>query len=110
MPAVSEKQRRFLGAALAAKRGGKPISKKVAKAASSMSEQQLSDFVSKDGADAPGPTAMAHPTPQQHAVNVTVNLMQGHKPPRARKPKRKFKHEPFGTHEKLGRDLTKVGL
>lgn len=47
MPATSESQRRLMGAALAAKRGGKPASREVAKVAHSMSEKQLRDFARK---------------------------------------------------------------
>lgn len=39
MPATSDKQRRFMGAELAAKRAGKPTQ-------TTMSEQQLADFAS----------------------------------------------------------------
>ena len=42
MPATSEKQRKLFGAALAAKRGAKPISKKIAKIAKSTPEKELS--------------------------------------------------------------------
>lgn len=42
MPAVSEKQRRFMGAELARKRAGKPTE-------TGMSEQQLRDFARKGG-------------------------------------------------------------
>lgn len=42
MPAVSEKQRRFMGAELARKRAGE-------KTRTGMSESQLSDFASKAG-------------------------------------------------------------
>lgn len=50
MPSVSEKQMRFMGMALAAKRGklAHP-SKKVMEAARGMSESVLSDFASKAG-------------------------------------------------------------
>lgn len=48
MPASTEKQRKFFGAALAAKRGSKPISKKVAKLAKSTSEKELSKMASKN--------------------------------------------------------------
>lgn len=44
MPAESKKQRRFMGAVLNAKRTGKAISPKVAKAAKSMTMQQAKDF------------------------------------------------------------------
>lgn len=47
MPAVSAKQRRLMGAALAAKRGAKPASAKVAKVAKHMTEKQLHDFAEK---------------------------------------------------------------
>ncbi len=47
MPAVSAKQRRLMGAALAAKRGGKAASPKVAKVAKGMSEKQLRDFAKR---------------------------------------------------------------
>jgi len=47
MPSETEPKRKLMGAALAAKRGKKPISKKVAKIASSMSEKQLRDFAKK---------------------------------------------------------------
>jgi hypothetical protein len=44
MPAKSEAQQRFMGMALAAKRGKGHFSKKVMEAAESMSEKQLRDF------------------------------------------------------------------
>lgn len=44
MPAKSEAQQRFMGMALAAKRGKGHFSKKVMEAAESMSEKQLKDF------------------------------------------------------------------
>jgi hypothetical protein len=44
MPAKSEAQQRFMGMALAAKRGKGRFSKKVMEAAESMSEKQLKDF------------------------------------------------------------------
>lgn len=44
MPAKSEAQQRFMGMALAAKRGKGRFSKKVMEAAESMSEKQLRDF------------------------------------------------------------------
>jgi len=44
MPAVSKKQKRFMGAVYAAKKGKKPISKAVAKAAKSMTKKQAKDF------------------------------------------------------------------
>lgn len=47
MPSTSAAQQRFMGAALAAKRGGRAISGKVAKAAHGMSEKQLKDFARK---------------------------------------------------------------
>lgn len=47
MPAVSEKQRRFMGAVYAAKKGKKAISKKVAKAAKDMTKKQARDFSKK---------------------------------------------------------------
>lgn len=47
MPAESEKQRRFMGAVLAAKRGGRAISPKVERAARSMTESQARDFAKK---------------------------------------------------------------
>lgn len=47
MPAKTPAQRRLFGAALAAKRGEKPISKKVAKIASATSEKELSKMASK---------------------------------------------------------------
>ena len=46
MPVRTRKQRRLMGAAYAAKKGAKPISKKVAKIAKSMTKQQLKDFAS----------------------------------------------------------------
>jgi len=48
MPASTEKQRKLFGAALAAKRGNQPISKKVADIAASTSEKELSKMASKD--------------------------------------------------------------
>lgn len=48
MPAVSEPQRKLFGAALAAKRGAKPISKKIAKIAKQTPEKELSKMASKD--------------------------------------------------------------
>ena len=48
----NESQRKLFGAALAAKRGNKPISKKVADIAASTSEKELSKMASKnEGAD-----------------------------------------------------------
>ncbi|MGB6501648.1 MAG: DUF3008 family protein [Thermoplasmata archaeon] len=47
MPAQSEAQRRLMGAALAAKRGGRAASGKAAKVARGMSESQLRDFARK---------------------------------------------------------------
>jgi hypothetical protein len=47
MPATSEKQRKLFGAALAAKRGEEPISKKVADIAKHTSEKELSAMASK---------------------------------------------------------------
>lgn len=47
MPAKSAKQRRLMGAALAAKRGGKAASGEVRKVANSMTEKQLRDFAKK---------------------------------------------------------------
>ena len=48
MPAKSEKQRKAMGAALAAKRGGKVKKGSAsAKMAKSMSEEQLIDFAKK---------------------------------------------------------------
>lgn len=47
MPAKSDKQRKLMGAALAAKRGGKAASPEVAKVAKSMSEKQLKEFATK---------------------------------------------------------------
>jgi hypothetical protein len=48
MPAVSEKQRKAMGAALAAKRGGKvKKGSPSSKMAKSMSEGQLKDFAKK---------------------------------------------------------------
>ena len=47
MPATSDRQRRFMGAALAAKRGERAASPAVAKAARSMSEKSLRDFAKK---------------------------------------------------------------
>ena len=44
MPAKSKTQQRFMGAALAAKRGEKPISKKVGDVAKSMSSSELEKF------------------------------------------------------------------
>jgi len=50
MPAKSEKQRRFMGAALAYKRGEeKNVSEEVKKAADSMTEAELEEFASKPG-------------------------------------------------------------
>lgn len=50
MPAKSEKQRRFMGAALAYKRGEeKNVSEEVKKAADSMTEAELEEFASKSG-------------------------------------------------------------
>ena len=48
MPATSEKQRKLFGAALAAKRGASPISKKVGNIAKSTSEKELSKMASKN--------------------------------------------------------------
>lgn len=48
MPAVSEPQRKLFGAALAAKRGAKPISQKIAKIAKQTPEKELSKMASKD--------------------------------------------------------------
>ena len=48
MPATSEKQRKLFGAALAAKRGAKPISKKIAGIAKATPEKELSKMASKD--------------------------------------------------------------
>jgi hypothetical protein len=50
MPATSEKQRKLFGAALAAKRGGEPISKKVGDIAKATSEKELSKMASKNEA------------------------------------------------------------
>lgn len=47
MPAKSDKQRKLMGAALAAKRGGNPASPAVAKVAKGMSEDELRDFAKK---------------------------------------------------------------
>lgn len=48
MPAKSEKQRKFMGAALAYKRGeNENVSDEVKKAANSMTEKELEDFASK---------------------------------------------------------------
>lgn len=47
MPAKTPAQRKLFGAALAAKRGAKPISKKVANIAKSTSEKELSKMASK---------------------------------------------------------------
>lgn len=47
MPAKTPAQRRLFGAALAAKRGGEPISKKVSDIAKSTSEKELSKMASK---------------------------------------------------------------
>lgn len=44
MPAVSQNQQKFMGAALAAKRGGEPISKKVGDVAKSMSTKELEKY------------------------------------------------------------------
>lgn len=44
MPSVSQKQQKFMGAALAAKKGGTPISKKVADVAKSMSTKELEKY------------------------------------------------------------------
>jgi hypothetical protein len=52
MPATSEKQRKLFGAALAAKRGAEPISKKIAGIAKATPEKELSKMASKnEGAD-----------------------------------------------------------
>jgi hypothetical protein len=48
MPATSEKQRKLFGAALAAKRGAKPISQKISKIAKATPEKELSKMASKD--------------------------------------------------------------
>ena len=47
MPAVSEKQRRFMGAVMGAKRG-RPASAEARKAADSMSVSQVHDFLQRD--------------------------------------------------------------
>ncbi len=44
MPSKSKSQQRFFGMVLAAKRGKKPASKKVAKAAKGMTAKQAKDF------------------------------------------------------------------
>lgn len=44
MPAVSQKQQKLMGAALAAKRGAKPISKKVADLSKSMTAKELEKY------------------------------------------------------------------
>lgn len=46
MPAVSEKQRKFMGAVESCKKGGK-CSPETKKAAKSMSEKQVKDFLTK---------------------------------------------------------------
>lgn len=48
MPASTEKQRKLFGAALAVKRGAKPISKKVGDIAKKTSEKELSKMASKN--------------------------------------------------------------
>jgi len=48
MPAVSEPQRKLFGAALATKRGAKPISQKISKIAKHTPEKELSKMASKD--------------------------------------------------------------
>lgn len=47
MPAKNEKQRRLMGAALAAKRSGRKAGGEIGKVASSMSESQLRGFARK---------------------------------------------------------------
>ena len=47
MPSVSSSQKRFMAMVLAAKRGKKPVSKAVGKAAKSMSAKSAKHFASK---------------------------------------------------------------
>jgi hypothetical protein len=47
MPSKTSRQRRFMGMALAAKRGKRPASPRAAKVARSMSVDQLRDFARK---------------------------------------------------------------
>lgn len=53
MPAVSEKQRRFFGAVMAAKKGKKGVGSKAREAAKGMSKGQIKDFLKKKGEFSP---------------------------------------------------------
>lgn len=48
MPAKTEKQRRFFGAVMGAKKGKKGVSGAAKKAAKSMSKEQIKDFLHKE--------------------------------------------------------------
>lgn len=48
MPSTSEKQRRFFGAVMGAKKGQKGVSKTAKKAAAGMSTKQIKDFLKKE--------------------------------------------------------------
>ena len=51
MPAKSEKQRKFFGAVMSAKKGKKGVSGAAKKAASEMTTKQVSDFLKKESFD-----------------------------------------------------------